>query len=187
MARKTGILSDEYYYKHCVQEQNLPIGLAQKLYPFQRNVGAGIDLPKYLPIAHRRGTMGEIAHSLAKQSGRPYDQVLAMMEEQAKRVKFKPFSNLNTVVDRNYNNQASLLAVKIKPRETDFKQLNRAYISPVSGSVMPKTGRLPPEPEPIDVGAGEPIQEGEDTTGMTRVEVEPTGYMGPPAKDKDEP
>lgn len=181
--RKAGILSDEYYLKHCVADRPLRVGLAQKMYPFIPNPLEGVPMPKYLPVAQRGYNLGQVAHDISKRTGRNYDAVLDLLEEKSRKLEIKGLGNVNTIVDPYYNNQASLLAKKIKPRETDFKQLGRAYISPVTGSVMPKTGRLPQEPlEPIDVGAGEPIEEGANTTGMTQVEATP--YTGPPVKDE---
>jgi len=169
--RKAGILSDEYYLKHCVADRPLRVGLAQKMYPFIPNPLEGVPMPKYLPVAQRGYNLGQVAHDISKRTGRNYDAVLDLLEEKSRKLEIKGLGNVNTIVDPYYNNQASLLAIKIKPRETDFKQLGRAYVSPVTGSVMPKTGQMSQEQETAVTGT--PIEEGANTTGMTQVEGTP--------------
>tara|TARA_R110000772_G_scaffold177080_3_gene288721 strand:+ start:4083 stop:4574 length:492 start_codon:yes stop_codon:yes gene_type:complete len=143
--RKVGILSDDYYYRNCVENMPLRVGLSQQLFPYDRNVLSGVPLPKDLPVAQRGYEMSRVAYSLSQTTGSPYEQVLGMLREESRRIKLEELKNVTTSVKIS-DTQQSFLAKSIKPRQSNFSQLSRAYISP-SGSVMPKTGKLTPEME----------------------------------------
>ena len=142
--KKVGILSDDYYYRNCVENMPLKVGLAQQLFPYQRNVLSGVRLPKDLPVAQRGYEMARVAHDLSKRSGTPYEQVLSMLSEQSRKINLEQLKNVNNVVKQS-NTQQSFLAKSIKPRQSNFSQLTKAYVNPKTGSVMPKTGKLTPE------------------------------------------
>lgn len=142
--KKQGVLSDDYYYKHCVENMPLKVGLAQQLFPYQRNVLSGVRLPKDLPVSQRGYEMSRVAHDLSKRSGTPYDQVLSMLNEQSRKINLEQLKNITTVVKQS-DTQQSFLAKSIKPRQSNFSQLTKAYVNPKTGSVMPKTGRMTPE------------------------------------------
>jgi len=141
--KKQGILSDEYYYKHCVENMPLKIGLAQQLFPYERNVLSGVRLPKDLPVAQRGYELSTVAYDLSQRTKTPYEQILSMLREESQKINIEQLKNINTVV-KNSDKQQSFLAKSIKPRQSNFSQLSRVYVSP-SGSVMPKTGRMTPE------------------------------------------
>lgn len=142
--KKQGILSDDYYYRNCVENMPLKVGLAQQLFPYQRNVLSGVRLPKDLPVSQRGYEMSRVAHDLSKRTGSPYEQVLSMLSEQSRKIKLEELKNISTVVKQS-DKQESFLAKSIKPRQSNFSQLTKAYVNPKTGSVMPKTGRMTPE------------------------------------------
>ena len=154
--RKVGILSDDYYYQHCVENMPLRVGLSQQLFPYERNVLSGVKLPKDLPVAQRGYEMSRVAYDLSQRTGSPYDQVLGMLREESRRIKLEELKNITTSVKLS-DTQQSFLAKSIKPRQSNFAQLSRAYISP-SGSVMPKTGKLTPDEE-AEMSFREPTKE----------------------------
>ena len=137
--KKAGILSDAYYYRNCVENMPLKVGVAQQLFPYQRNALPGVPLPKDLPVAQRGYELSRVALDLARETRTPYDQVLGMLGEESRRIKLEELKNVNTVVKIG-EEQQSFLAKSIKPRQSNFSQLTRAYVAP-SGSVMPKTGQ----------------------------------------------
>ena len=141
--KKAGILSDAYYYRNCVENMPLKVGVAQQLFPYERNALSGVRLPKDIPVAQRGYEMSKVAFDLSRTTGSPYDQVLGMLREESRRIKLEELKNVNTVVKIG-EKQESFLAKSIKPRQSNFSQLSRAYVSP-TGSVMPKTGTLTPE------------------------------------------
>lgn len=141
--RKSGILSDAYYYSNCVENMPLKVGLSQQLFPYERNALSGVPLPKDLPVAQRGYELSRVASDLSRTTGSPYDQVLGMLREESRRIKIEELKNVNTLVKIG-EKQESFLAKSIKPRQSNFSQLSRAYVAP-SGSVMPKTGTLTPE------------------------------------------
>ena len=143
--RKSGILSDDYYNRNCVENMPLKIGLAQKLYPYQRNALAGVPLPKDLPVAQRGYEMSRVALDLSKLTKQPYDNILSMLKEESRKLNIEKLQNVTTVVKQS-DKQQSFLAKSIKPRQSDFSQLSRATVAP-TGSVMPKTGMLTEEEE----------------------------------------
>jgi len=166
MLRK-GILSDEYYYKNCYEQMAPRVGLTQMLYPYQKNKLTGVPLPKQLPVAYRPNTLGDLASELSVKTARPYENVLETLIEKSMKMKPAPLGNITTMVDPDYNQQASFLAKRIKPRESDFVQIGRLVVSEKTGSVIPKTGGGRLSPEEITQVTGVPVVEGEDTTGMT--------------------
>lgn len=141
--KKVGILSDEYYYRNCVENMPLRVGLSQQLFPYERNSLTGVPLPKDLPVAQRGYAMSRVAYDLSQRTGSPYEQILSMLREESRKIKLEELKNITTSVKMS-DKQESFLAKSIKPRQSNFAQLSRAYISP-SGSVMPKTGKLTPE------------------------------------------
>lgn len=143
--RKSGVLSDEYYYRNCVENMPLRVGLSQQLFPYDSNSLAGVPLPKDLPVAQRGYELNRVAYDLSLRTGSPYDQVLGLLREESRKVKIDELKNITTSVKVG-EKQESFLAKSIKPRQSNFSQLSRAVVSP-TGSVMPKTGRLTPEEE----------------------------------------
>ena len=72
---------------------------------------------------------------------RPYEEVLSMLIEETKRKRQFDLKRINT--HKKFNeDQDSLLAINVKPRDNNFNQLERATIDPVTGNVIAKTGRL---------------------------------------------
>jgi len=141
--KKSGILSDAYYRTNCVENMPLKVGIAQQLFPYSRNALPGVPLPKDLPVAQRGYELSRVAFDLARETRSPYDQVLSMLNEESRRIKLENLKNINTIVKIG-EQQESFLAKSIKPRQSNFSQLSRAYVSP-TGSVMPKTGQITPE------------------------------------------
>jgi len=141
--KKRGVLSDAYYQMNCVENMPLKVGVAQQLFPYERNTLSGVPLPKDLPVAQRGYELSRVAFDLSRTTGSPYEQVLGMLREESRRIKLEQLRNVNTVVKIG-ENQESFLAKSVKPRQSNFSQLSRAYVSP-TGSVMPKTGTLTPE------------------------------------------
>lgn len=141
--KKRGVLSDAYYQMNCVENMPLKVGVAQQLFPYERNSLSGVPLPKDLPVAQRGYELSRVAFDLSRTTGSPYEQVLGMLREESRRIKLEQLRNINTVVKVG-EKQESFLAKSIKPRQSNFSQLTRAYVSP-TGSVMPKTGALTPE------------------------------------------
>jgi len=141
--RKSGILSDDYYYRNCVENMPLKVGLSQQLFPYDRNALSGVPLPKDLPVAQRGYELSRVAFDLSRTTGSPYEQILGMLREESRRIKLEELKNVTTSVKMS-ENQASFLAKSIKPRQSNFSQLSRAYVSP-TGNVVPKSGRLTPE------------------------------------------
>jgi len=170
--KKQGILSDDYYYRNCVENMPLKVGLSQQLFPYERNVLAGVPLPKDLPVAQRGYELSKVAFDLSQRTGSPYEQVLSMLREESRRIKLEELKNITTSVKIS-DKQESLLAKSIKPRQSNFSQLTRAYVSP-TGSVMPKTGRLTPEEETAITGGD---QTGQTDPGAGEME---TGVLKPP-------
>lgn len=142
--RKSGILSDAYYYRHCVENMPLKVGLSQQLFPYERNALSGVKLPKDLPVAQRGYELSRVAFDLSRTTGSPYEQVLGMLREESRRIKLEELKNVNTLV-KTSDQQESFLAKSIKPRQSNFSQLTRAYVDPKTGSVLPKSGTLTPE------------------------------------------
>jgi len=138
--RKVGILSDKYHQENCIEQMPLKVGLAQQLFPYERNVLAGVKLPKELPVAQRGYEMSRVAYDLSKRTNSNYDQILGMLKQESRRIKLEQLRNITTSVKVS-NKQESFLAKSIKPRQSDFSQLSRAFVSPM-GNVMPKTGTL---------------------------------------------
>lgn len=135
--RKSGILSDEY---NCVDYMPLKVGVSQQLFPYERNALSGVKLPKDLPVAQRGYSLSRVAFDLSQTTGTPYEQIRSMLREETRRIKLEELKNINTVV-KTSEQQQSFLAKSIKPRQSNFSQLSRAFVAP-TGSVMPKTGRL---------------------------------------------
>lgn len=138
--KKAGILSDAYYQMNCVENMPLKVGVAQQLFPYERNALPGVPLPKDLPVAQRGYELSRVAFDLARETRSPYNQILGMLNEESRRIKLEELKNINTIVKIG-EDQQSFLAKSIKPRQSNFSQLSRAYVAP-SGSVMPKTGQL---------------------------------------------
>lgn len=140
MARKSGVLSDEHFYKHCLEHQPMKVGLAQRLYPYRQNVMPGVPVPSVLPVAQRGYNLTRSAISLSQRTGRPVEDIIELLKKETKDIElkrvFRPIVNVSTS-----DEQASLLAKKIIPRESDIDQLNRVFITP-EGNVVAKTGRI---------------------------------------------
>ena len=83
--RKVGILSDKYHQENCIEQMPLKVGLAQQLFPYERNVLAGVKLPKELPVAQRGYEMSRVAYDLSKRTNSPYDQILGMLKQESRR------------------------------------------------------------------------------------------------------
>ena len=142
MARKSGVLSDEYFYKNCVEHQPMKVGLAQRLYPLRQSVLPGVPIPSVLPVAQRGYNLTRSAISLSQLTKRPVEDVLNLLRKETNEVELKRVFRPIVVVS-NSTDQASLLAKSVKQRESDIDQLNRAFITP-EGNVVAKTGRIDP-------------------------------------------
>lgn len=142
--KKVGILSDDYYFRNCIEDAPLKVGLAQQLFPYERNALAGVPLPKELPVAQRGYQMSRVGYDLALVTGSPYQQTIDMLKEESRRIKLEQLRNVTDRVVLS-DKQQSLLAKSYTPRQSNFSQLTRAYIDPKTGSVVPKTGSLTPE------------------------------------------
>jgi len=140
MARKSGVLSDEYFYKNCVEHQPMKVGLAQRLYPLRQSVLPGVPIPSVLPVAQRGYNLTRSAISLSQLTKRPVEDVLNLLRKETNEVELKRVFRPIVVVS-NSTDQASLLAKSVKQRESDIDQLNRAFITP-EGNVVAKTGRI---------------------------------------------
>jgi len=140
MARKSGVLSDEYFYKNCVEHQPMKVGLAQRLYPLRQNALPGVPIPSVLPVAQRGYNLTRSAISLAQRTNRPVDDVLNLLRKESNEIELKRVFRPSVIVS-NSTEQASLLAKSVKQRESDIDQLNRAFITP-EGNVVAKTGRI---------------------------------------------
>ena len=140
MARKLGVLSDDHFRRHCIENQPMKVGLAQKMFPLNQNSLAGVPIPSVLPVAQRGYNLQQTAISLAQRTNRPVEDVIQMLIKETKQVElkrvFRPSINVSTSKE-----QPSLLAVSVKQRESDFDQLNRVFITP-AGNVVAKSGRL---------------------------------------------
>lgn len=161
MARKSGILSDEHYYKNCLEYQPMKIGLAQAMWPLKQSALPGVPIPSVLPVAQRGNNLTRSAISLAQRTGRPVNDIIEILLKESKEIEIKRV--FRPIVRVEQGGQASLLAKKVTQRESDIDQLNRAFVTP-EGNVVAKTGRIDKfmvrEPE-------------DDSTG-------PTGAMLPP-------
>jgi len=140
MARKSGVLSDEYFYKNCVEHQPMKVGLAQRLYPLRQNALPGVPIPSVLPVAQRGYNLTRSAISLAQRTNRPVDDVLNLLRKESNEIELKRVFRPSVIVS-NSTEQASLLAKSVKQRESDIDQLNRAFITP-EGNVVAKSGRI---------------------------------------------
>lgn len=145
---KVGILSDEHFRKNCIEYQPLKVGLAQKLFPM-KPIRPGSMKPKELPIAQRGYNLTTTAISLAKRSGRPVEEVIQILKEETLQTELKRVKQIIPRVAPRPS-QASLLAVRRKPRESDFDQVGRTVVSP--------TGMTGPEDETGPTGPTDVIR-----------------------------
>lgn len=157
--KRVGILSDAHWRENCLEYEPMKIGLAQKLYPYEVSRLAGIPLPSVLPVAQRGYNLKNLAENLSFNLNVPYEQALARLVQHSKDIDFPKPKQVVPRVQRGggKHDQASLLAVRVKPRESDYLQLNRsketasapdagmADTGPTGESYMPKTGKLPPD------------------------------------------
>ena len=160
--KRAGILSDKYYNENCYEWEPMKIGLAQRLYPYAVSTLGGVPLPSQLPVAQRGYNLNNLATKLSTQLNLPYEAALGRLIQHSKDIDFPQPKQVVPNVQRGggKRDQPSLLAVSIKPRESDYLQLNNLQLnktfdfSPVEGtadtgptgeSYMPKTGKLPPE------------------------------------------
>lgn len=164
MARKSGILSDEHYYKNCLEYQNMKIGLAQRMFPLKQSVLPGVPIPSVLPVAQRGYNLTRSAISLSQRTGRPVNDIIEILLKESKEIEIKRV--FRPIVRVEQGGQASLLAKKVTQRESDIDQLNRAFVTP-EGVVVAKTGRID------EFMVREPEDDSNDSTG-------PTGAMLPP-------
>ena len=142
--RKSGILSDAYYKMNCVENMPLKVGISQQLFPYERNVLPGVPLPKDLPVAQRGYELSRVGYDLSLMTNNPYQQTINMLREESRRIKLEPLRNITDRVTMS-ENQQSFLAKSIKPRQSNFSQLTRAYVDPKTGEVVAKSGKLTPE------------------------------------------
>ena len=143
--RKAGVLSDKYFKEVCTEFHAMKPGLAQKLFPYQIATQEGLHLPKHLPVAQRGYTLNQAAMYISNHSREPYEMILQNLIDQQRKEQLSAVKQIVPRIEYQIDDQISLCAVKMKPRETDFQQLGRtAYVAP-SGSVVPKTGPLATE------------------------------------------
>ncbi len=119
---KVGILSDEHFYKNCIEYQPLRPGIAEKIFPYRRNALPGVRVPKTLPVAYRGNTLIEDAISIAQRTGRPVEQIIEELKRETIAQKHLKLTNIMPDVKIN-ENQASLLAINRRPRDSDYQQL----------------------------------------------------------------
>ena len=157
--KRVGILSDRHYNENCLEYEPMKIGLAQKLYPYQVSSMNGIPLPSVLPTAQRGYNLKNLADKLSSQLNLPYEAALGRLIQHSQDMPFPQPKQVVPRVERGggKHDQPSLLAVQLKPRESDYLQLNRteetpkppdegmADTGPTGETFMPKTGKLPPE------------------------------------------
>ena len=158
-------LSDERHRDLCKEFMPTRIGLMQKLYPYQTNALAGVPLPSVLPTAQRGYDLTRYAESIAQRGGLPFDDVVARLKQTSENMSFPKVTqpNQRVMLGGGKRDQASLLAVKVKPRESDFAQLSRADVFPETGAVIAKTGSTPPPMEETGAtGATEKPKEQKD-------------------------
>lgn len=158
-------LSDENHMSLCKEYMPTRIGLMQRLNPYQVNRLKGVPLPSVLPTAQRAYDLTRYAEGVAQRGGLPFDEVMARLKQTSENMNFPSVSqpNQRVVLGGGKRDQPSLLAVKVKPRESDFAQLNRAEIFPNTGGVIAKTGSTPPPMEQTGAtGATEKPKEQKD-------------------------
>jgi len=161
--KRVGILSDKYWEENCLEFQPMHIGLAQRLYPYEVSPLQGVPVPSVKPTAQRGYNLVNLATKLSNTLNVPYEQALDRLVQHSKEMSFpKPNQVVpNVSFGGGKRDQPSLLAVQMKPRESDFSQLNRAIEKPVktdppppsptamvgrdTGQYMPKTGRVDPD------------------------------------------
>lgn len=156
--KRVGILSDRHYNENCLEYEPMKIGLAQKLYPYIVSSLDGVPLPSQLPVAQRGYNLANLANKLSSQLNLPYEAALGRLIQHSKDMPFPQPKQVVPKVERGggKHDQPSLLAVRVKPRESDYLQLNRtkeppppvegmADTGPTGETYMPKTGKLPPE------------------------------------------
>jgi hypothetical protein len=156
--KRVGILSDRHYNENCLEYEPMKIGLAQKLYPYIVSPLDGVPLPSQLPVAQRGYNLANLANKLSSQLNLPYEAALGRLIQHSKDIDFPKPKQVVPNVERGggKRDQASLLAVRVKPRESDYLQLNRtkeppppvegtADTGPTGETYMPKTGKLPQE------------------------------------------
>lgn len=138
--KKVGILSDKYYRENCLENQFLGVGIAQEMFPYI--VSQTLSRPlKEKPVAQRGYEINRVARDISLRTLRPYEEVLSMLIEETKKKREFDLKRINTEVKQS-KDQASHLAINVKPRNNNFNQLNRATIDPVTGNVVAKSGRL---------------------------------------------
>ena len=156
--KRVGILSDKYWRENCFEYEPMKVGLAQKLYPYVVSKFDGVPLPSQLPTAQRGYNLANLAENLSYNLNMPYEAALGRLVQHSKDIDFPKPKQVVPRVERGggKHDQSSLLAVQLKPRESDYLQLNRtkeqpappqgtADTGPTGQSYMPKTGKLPPE------------------------------------------
>lgn len=164
--KRVGILSDKHWAENCFEYEPMKVGLAQKLYPYVPSRLDGVPLPSQLPTAQRGYNLANLAQQLSYQLNLPYEAALGRLIQHSKDINFPQPQNVIPQVKRGggKRDQASLLAVQLKPRESDYSQLNRskeqpappqgtADTGPTGQSYMPKTGKLPADTGPSDTGS----------------------------------
>jgi hypothetical protein len=124
MARKVGILSDEWYHKNCDEYRPLKVGLSQKLYPYIQNNTLGIKVPKYLPIAQRGYQMDRVAMNISKITKAPYAMTLLMLQNEQRRLKDERIPHIIPQTNKSHH-QASMLSFHHRPATTQFTQVQR--------------------------------------------------------------
>jgi len=138
--KKVGVLSDKYYRENCLENQFLGVGVAQKLFPYIPAKTLSRPL-KEKPVAQRGYEINRVARDIHLRTMRPYEEVLSLLIEETKRKRQFDLNRINTQVKQS-EDQASHLAISLKPRNNNFNQLERATIDPLTGNVVAKTGRL---------------------------------------------
>lgn len=138
--KKVGVLSDAYFKEHCIENQFMPVGVAQKLFPYI--VSQRLSRPlKEKPVAQRGYELNRVARDINLRTGRQYQEVLDLLVKESKKSFDFDLTHLNTEIIQS-KEQDSHLAKSVKPRNNNFNQLSRATIDPATGSVIAKTGRL---------------------------------------------
>lgn len=138
--KKVGILSDKYYRENCLENQFLGLGIAQQMFPYIPSKTLSRPL-KEKPVAQRGYEINRVARDIHLRTMRPYEEVLSILIEETKKKRQFDLGRVTMQVKQS-EDQASLLAKSVKPRNNNFNQLERATIDPLTGNIVAKTGRL---------------------------------------------
>ena len=119
---KVGILSDKHFHEACIEYQPLRPGIAEQIFPYRQNALPGVRVPKVLPVAYRGNTLIDDAISISQRTGKPVEQILQELKGETIAQKHLKLTNIMPDV-KIRDDQASLLAIDRRPRDSDYEQL----------------------------------------------------------------